>query len=68
MGFLDLGAVHRLDGQGWSRTYPDLGVGLRLGDLKSSLARVLAITVATPLARQPGQKRILLGITNSVRF
>jgi hypothetical protein len=66
--FVDAGAVRRLDGNGWSPTYPNLGAGLRLGDLKSSLARVLVLSVAAPLARQPGQSKWQFGIANVLRF
>ncbi|MBK8792730.1 MAG: hypothetical protein IPN59_06140 [Holophaga sp.] len=68
VAFVDAGAVHRMNGLGWSPTYPDIGVGLRLGDLKSSLARVLLFTVTVPLARQPGQSSWQFGVRNTVRF
>ena len=68
VAFLDAGAVHRMNGKGWSAVYPDIGIGLRLGDLKSSLARVLLITVTVPLSRQPGQSGWQVGVGNTVRF
>lgn len=68
VAFVDVGSVHRLNGQGWSPVYPDIGVGLRLGDLKSSLARVLLITVTVPLSRQPGQSGWQFGIGNTIQF
>ncbi|MGA2082901.1 MAG: hypothetical protein ABSH53_20140 [Holophaga sp.] len=68
VGFLDAGAVRRIDGHGWSPVYPDLGVGLRLGDLKSSMAKVVALTVSVLLAQQPGQSRWQFGIQNTARF
>ena len=68
MVFLDAGSVHRVDGHGWSPVYPDVGIGLRLGDLKSSLAKVVNITLSTPLQRQPGRSGWQFGVENAVRF
>jgi len=66
--FLDLGSVHRLDGSGWSRTYSDVGVGLRLGNLKSSLGRVILLSVAMPLNRESYQSRWQFTVGNAMRF
>jgi hemolysin activation/secretion protein len=66
--FLDLGSVRRMDGQGWSRTYSDVGVGLRLGNLKSSAGRVILLSVAMPLNREPYQSRWQFTIGNAMRF
>jgi hypothetical protein len=68
MVFADVGAVRRMDGSGWSPIYPDLGVGLRLGDLKSSLARVLVLSVAFPIEGQRGRSGWQVGIGNSFKF
>lgn len=68
MVFMDAGAVRRIDGRGWTPAYPDLGLGLRLGDLKSSIAKVLTLTVSAPVRRQPGQAQWQWGIENAVRF
>jgi len=66
--FADLGSVRRLDGQGWSRTYSDVGVGLRLGNLKSSIGRVILLNVAVPLNREPYQERWQFTVGNAMRF
>lgn len=66
--YADAGAIHRLDGQGWSRTYADIGGGLRFGDLKSSLGRVVLLTMAYPLVKEPGQDKWQLVVGNTVRF
>jgi hypothetical protein len=66
--FADTGGIHRLDGTGWSPTYADVGGGLRLGDLKSSLGHVFLLTVAAPLTRQPGQRGWLFAVGNIVAF
>jgi hypothetical protein len=66
--FVDLGSVRRMDGEGWSRTYSDVGFGLRLGNLKSSIGRVILLTVAVPLNREPYQNRWQFSVGNSLRF
>jgi hypothetical protein len=68
VAFADAGAIHRLDGTGWSPLYSDVGAGLRMGDLKSSLGKVILVTVAMPLVRQPGQERWQLLFGNTVTF
>lgn len=68
VAYADAGAIHRLDGQGWSRTYADLGAGLRFGDLKSSLGRVVYLTLAYPLVKEPGEDKWQLVVGNTVRF
>lgn len=66
--FLDVGSVRRMDGQGWSRAYSDVGVGLRLGNLKSSAGRVILLSVAMPLNREPYQARWQFTAGNAMRF
>jgi outer membrane protein assembly factor BamA len=66
--FVDVGAVRQFDGLGWSRPYSDIGAGLRLGNLKSSLGRVILLSVAVPLNREPYQARYQFTIGNTVRF
>jgi len=68
VAFADLGGIHRLDGTGWTGLYADVGAGLRLGDLKSSLGRVILITAARPVAQADGIKGLQLTIGNIVRF
>jgi hypothetical protein len=66
--FVDFGSVRRFDGEGWSRTYSDVGVGLRLGNLKSSVGRVILLSVAVPLNKEPYQNRWQLTVGNAMRF
>lgn len=66
--FLDVGSVHRMDGQGWSRAYSDVGIGLRLGNLKSSVGRVILLSVAVPLNRESYQARWQFTVGNAMRF
>ena len=66
--FVDVGAVRQFDGQGWSRPYSDVGGGLRLGNLKSSMGRVILVSLAVPLNREPYQSRFQFTIGNSMKF
>jgi hypothetical protein len=66
--FFDVGSIRQLDGQGWSRTYSDVGFGLRLGNLKSSVGRVILLNVAVPLNREPYQERWQFTVGNAMRF
>jgi hypothetical protein len=66
--FVDMGSVRRMDGAGWSRTYCDVGVGLRLGNLKSTLGRVILLSVAVPVNREPYQARWQFTIGNAMQF
>jgi hypothetical protein len=45
-----------------------VGVGLRLGNLKSSAGRVILLSVAMPLNREPYQSRWQFTIGNAMRF
>lgn len=53
--YLEAARIRGLDGH-WSRTLADVGVGLRIGSLRSSFSSVAYVTVATPLVNA-GQKR-----------
>ena len=66
--FLDVGSIRQFDGQGWSKPYSDVGVGLRMGNLKSSLGRVILVSLAAPLNREPYQSRFQFTIGNTTRF
>lgn len=66
--YADAGAIRRIDGRGWTRTYADAGGGLRFGDLKSSLGRVFYLTMAYPLVKEPGQDKWQVVVGNTVKF
>lgn len=66
--YADAGAIRRWDGSGWTRTYANVGGGLRFGDLKSSLGRVVLLTVAFPLVKEPGLDRYQVVVGNLVHF
>jgi outer membrane translocation and assembly module TamA len=66
--FVDVGAVRQFNGQGWSRPYSDVGGGLRLGNLKSSMGRVILVSLGMPLNREPYQSRFQFTVGNSMKF
>jgi hypothetical protein len=66
--YADGGAIRRTDTGEWSRTYVDVGGGLRLGNLKSSVGRVILFTIAFPLVRDPGMERHQYVVGNLVKF
>jgi hypothetical protein len=66
--FVDVGAIKQMDGLGWSKTYADAGVGLRLGNLKSSLGRVIVLNIAAPLSKGPYQSKYQFTVGNTMRF
>jgi hypothetical protein len=42
---------------GWTRTYADLGAGLRFGNLKGTTSRVISLSISVPLVREAGVDR-----------
>ncbi|WP_257308804.1 hypothetical protein [Geothrix fuzhouensis] len=68
VAYADIGAIRRTDTGRWSRTYADVGGGLRLGNLKSSVGRVFLLTVAYPLVRDPGTEHHQFIVSDVVKF
>jgi hypothetical protein len=68
VAYVDAGAIRRADTGRWSRTYANIGAGLRFGVLKSGGGNLLLVSVATPLVREPGIDRLLLVLGNSLGF
>lgn len=63
VGYFEMGSVHRLRPSSWSRVYADVGLGLRVGNLKGSSSQVIYFTIAKPLvdARQVPGYQIVIG-------
>jgi hypothetical protein len=68
VAYADAAMVHRLTDGRWTPVYPDLGGGLRLGDLKSSFGTTYYLTVAFPLRHDPLNDRYLVNLKGSVGF
>ena len=67
VGYADAGAVRQADGR-FTKTYADVGAGLRFGNLKSTFGPVLAISVAVPLVKEPGVDNYQIVVGNVIRF
>ena len=68
VAYADTGAIRRADTGRWSRTYANVGAGLRFGNLKSAYGRLLQVSLAMPLVREPGMDRVLLVLGSPVTF
>ena len=68
VAYVDAAALRRVDTGKWSRTYLDVGGGLRLGNLKSSFGGVFLLTVAFPLVRDPWTDHYQVVVGDLVRF
>ncbi len=68
VAYLDAGAIRRADTGQWSRTYANIGGGLRFGNLKSARSRLLQLSVAVPIVREPGMDRLLLVLGSPITF
>ncbi len=68
VGYADAGAIRRFDTGRWSRTYANVGAGLRFGSLKGGQNSVVQASVAFPLVRDKGMDRALVVFGNTVRF
>jgi hypothetical protein len=68
VAYVDAGMIRRADTGRWSRTYANVGAGLRFGALKSGGGNLLLVSVATPLVRDPGIDKLLLVLGNSLGF
>ena len=58
VSYLDAGGIRQLSTGRWSRSYASVGGGLRIGNLKSSIGRVVSLTVAAPIVREPGVRGV----------
>jgi hypothetical protein len=68
VAYADAGAIRTFDTGSWTRTYADVGLGLRFGNLKSAFGSVFVLTVAVPLVKQPGVDSYQIVVGNVVRF
>lgn len=68
VAYADAGAIRRLGSGDWSRTYADVGGGLRIGNLKSAFGRVVVATVAFPLVKGRGVHDFEVFVGNEIPF
>jgi len=67
VAYADAGAIRTADGH-FTKTYANVGAGLRFGNLKSTFGRVLTISVAVPLVKAPGVDNYQIVVGNVIRF
>jgi len=67
VAYADAGAI-AAEEAGFGRTWADVGAGLRFGNLKGTLSRVVQLTLAVPLVREEGVPRWQLVVGNTARF
>jgi len=67
VAYADAGAI-AAEGAGFGRTWADVGAGLRFGNLKGTVARVVQLTVAVPLVRDEGVAGWQVVAGNTLRF
>jgi len=68
VGYVDAGAVRRIDGGQWTKTYTNVGFGLRMGNLKSAFGHIVLATIAVPLVREKGMDSYQIVFGNYIRF
>jgi hemolysin activation/secretion protein len=68
VAYLDAGVVRRADTARWSRTYANVGGGLRFGLPKSPRDELLQLSIAAPLVREPGVDRLVVVFGNRLTF
>ncbi|MCX7831041.1 MAG: hypothetical protein N2445_08305, partial [Acidobacteria bacterium] len=67
VAYFDSGAIKQA-GAGWSKTYANVGFGLRLGNLKSAFGHIILVSVAVPLVKEKGMDSYQLVFGNFIRF
>lgn len=65
--FAETGQVHGLDGH-WSRQFADVGLGLRIGNLRSAFADTYYVAIVAALTQEPGVERYQLVAGNVIEF
>jgi hypothetical protein len=68
VGYLDVAQIRQLSPVGWSPTYSDIGLGLRIGDIRSAFNNTIYLTIAWPLKGAPGVHGYEIVIGNIINF
>lgn len=68
VGYLDVAQIHQLSPSAWSPTYSDMGLGLRIGDIRSAFNNTFYLTIAWPLKSAPGVHGHEIVIGNVINF
>lgn len=68
VAYIDAGAIKQLQSQEWTKTYANVGFGLRLGNLKSAFGHIILVSVAVPLVKEKGMDSYQFVFGNFIRF
>ncbi len=68
VGYLDVAQIHQLSPSAWSPTYSDIGLGMRIGNIRSAFSNTIYLTVAWPLKGAPGVHGHEIVIGNVINF
>jgi hypothetical protein len=68
VGYFDAGAVREIGGGNWTKTYANVGFGLRMGNLKSAFGHIVLATIAFPLVKGEGVDPYQIVFGNYIRF
>ncbi|HVC28514.1 MAG TPA: hypothetical protein VNF48_03105 [Gammaproteobacteria bacterium] len=68
VGYVDIAQIHQLSPTTWSPTYSDVGLGFRIGSIRSAFDNTFYFTVAWPLKRAPGVSGHEIVIGNVISF
>lgn len=68
VGYVDAGAVREIVGGNWTKTYANVGFGLRMGNLKSAFGHIVLATIAFPLVKEEGVDSYQIVFGNYIRF
>lgn len=65
--FVEAGRIRGLDGH-WSRQFADVGIGLRIGNLRSAFADTYYIAIVAPMTRDTGVQSYQFVAGNVINF
>ncbi|MGA9854871.1 MAG: hypothetical protein WBR29_06325 [Gammaproteobacteria bacterium] len=68
VGYVDVAQIHQLSPTTWSPTYSDVGLGFRIGNIRSAFDNTFYFTVAWPLKSAPGVSGHEIVIGNIINF
>jgi hypothetical protein len=68
VAYAEAGAIRSYSLDTWTKTYVDVGGGLRLGSLKSTSGGTISVTAAFPLVKEPGLDSYQIIISNVLTF
>ncbi len=68
VGYVDAAQIHQVSPDSWSPTYSDVGVGFRIGSIRSAFNNTFYFTIAWPLKNAPGVSGHEIVIGNIINF